>query len=124
MTDELDSLLREHHELETIAENHNEDFDWVGFEERYKKHKELKLKISNELDEIKQLKEELDSMIKHKIEFEHAFSEARFEADNLKSENQKLKEELDIVKNNKAHIPELAFRNGKAYCKKCGSNLE
>ena len=24
----------------------------------------------------------------------------------------------------KGHFPELAFRNGKAYCKICGSDLE
>ena len=39
-------------------------------------------------------------------------------------EIQNLKEKIDILENNKAHIPELAFRNGKAYCKKCGSDLE
>jgi len=42
----------------------------------------------------------------------------------VESERDNLKEELEIIKTNKAHIPELAFRNGKAYCKKCGSDLE
>ena len=42
----------------------------------------------------------------------------------LSEEIARLKEKIDILENNKAHIPELAFRNGKAYCKKCGSDLE
>jgi len=30
----------------------------------------------------------------------------------------------DCHKEVRGHIPELVFRNGKAYCKKCGEPLE
>lgn len=44
--------------------------------------------------ENKQLKEDLDSMIKHKIMFEHSFSEANHEANNLKQKLAEIKESM------------------------------
>ena len=98
MTEELDSLLREHHELETIAENHNEDFDWVGFEERYKKHKELKLKISNELDEIQSLKSQLETWKQSSEDFRKELVLEHKVVLELNSKNEKLQKVTDEIR--------------------------
>ena len=79
--------------------------------------------IRSNIIELKQEFQSLKSKLEEKLSVYHELM--KFEGlPQLQQENQKLKEELEIIRTNKAHIPELAFKNGKAYCKKCGSDLE
>ena len=87
----FDNIQKLEQEIKQLKENYeklgkSEAKSWLELNEKYI----LKLK------ENKQLKERLDAMIKHKIRFEHAFSEANHEAHNLKQKLEKIKHLAEI----------------------------
>jgi len=66
-----------------------EYYQWSGSKE---KMKQILDSQNNELEqENKQLKEELDAMIKHKIMFEHSFSEVNHKVNILKQKLEQIK---------------------------------
>lgn len=90
-------------------------------------HQETINICQKQCDENKQLQEELESRKDLEEKFESLRADYSKSNQQLKAEKKQLEDELENLKiryDNKGHIPELGFKNGKAYCKKCGSSLE